>query len=194
MCRESEPAAPRGVEGDDDGGGWSEERTAVPLIYHDTSGRLHLQKQSHPPLIDVGIIELSPRFPCFSSSLIQTPVIVSYFALTPFTTKDVLTCIYVNILPDGCQRDREAPRRPGLTTGLSGLINLRSRASRRPRWVRAAAAPSRPLTLTRSSLWRQQNVHLMKARAIAGNSILAINRLKPKEAQPPPPPSPNQYS
>lgn len=147
MCGGSEPAAPRGVEGDDDGGGWSEERTAVPLIYRDTSGRLHLQKQSHPPLIDVGIIELSPPFPCFSSSLIGTPVILSYFALTPFTTKDVPTCIYVNILPDGCQRDGEAPRRPGLTTGLSGLINLGSRASRRrPPGVGAAAAPSRPLS------------------------------------------------
>lgn len=40
--RESEPAAPRGVEGEDDGGGWSEERTAEPLIYPNTSVRLHL--------------------------------------------------------------------------------------------------------------------------------------------------------
>lgn len=76
------------------------------------SARLHLHNQSRPPLIDVWVIELSPWFPCFSSSLIRTPVIVLYFTLTPFTTKDILTRIYVNILPDCCHGDGEARLRP----------------------------------------------------------------------------------
>lgn len=187
MCGGSEPAAPRGVEGDDDGGGWSEERTAVPLIYRDTSGRLHLQKQSHPPLIDVGIIELSPRFPCFSSSLIWTPVILSYFALTPFATKDVPTCIYVNILPDGCQRDGEAPRRPGLTTGLSGLINLGSRASRAAPQGSARQLLHPDHSVTRSYVAATECA-LNESSHHWWSSILVINRLKPKEAHTPSPP------
>lgn len=85
----------------------SKKRTAGPSIYHNTSLQLHLQNQSHPPLIDVRIIELSLRFSCFSSSLLQTSGIVLYFTLTPFTTKDILMCIYVNILPDCCHGDRE---------------------------------------------------------------------------------------
>lgn len=86
----------------------SEKQTAGPSIYHTTSVQLHLQNQSHPLLIDVRIIELSLGFSCFSSSLLQTLVIVLYFTLTPFTTKDILMCIYVNILPDCCQGDRDA--------------------------------------------------------------------------------------
>lgn len=85
----------------------SEKRTAGPSIYHNTSLQLHLQNQSHPLLIDVRIIELSLGFSCFPSSLRLIVVIVLYFTLTPFTTKDILMCIYVNILPDCCQRDRE---------------------------------------------------------------------------------------
>lgn len=85
----------------------SEKETAGPLIYHNTSLQLHLHNQSHPLLIDVWIIELSPGFPCFSSSLLLTLGIVLYFTLSPFTTKDILTCMYVNILPDACQGDRE---------------------------------------------------------------------------------------
>lgn len=92
---------------DDDGGGLSEKRTTGPSIYYNTSLQLHLQNQSHPLLIDVRIIELSLGLSCFSSSLLQTLVIVFYFTLTPFTTKDILMGIYVNILPDCCQRDRE---------------------------------------------------------------------------------------
>lgn len=45
----------------------SEKQTAGPLIYHNTSLQLHLHNQSHPLLIDVWIIELSPGFSCFSS-------------------------------------------------------------------------------------------------------------------------------
>lgn len=85
----------------------SEQSTAGPSIYLNTRLQLHLQSQSHPPLIDVRIIELSLGFSCFSSSSFQTLGIVLYFTLTPFTTKDILMCIYVNILPDWCQGDRE---------------------------------------------------------------------------------------
>lgn len=88
---------------------WTSEKwTAGPSIYHSTSLQLHLHNQSHPLLIDVRIIELSLGFSCFSSSLPLTVVIVLYFPLTPFTTKDILMCIYVNILPDCCHRDRDA--------------------------------------------------------------------------------------
>lgn len=69
-----------------------------------------------PPLIDVLIIELSPGFSCFSSSSLLTALIVLYFTLTPFTTKDILMGIYVNILPDRCHRDRE------MLTPASGTI------------------------------------------------------------------------
>ncbi len=85
----------------------SEKRTAGPSIYHNTSLQLRLQNQSHPLLIDVRIIELSLRFSCFFFSLLHTLVIVLYSTLTPFTTKDILMCIYVNILPDCCQGDGE---------------------------------------------------------------------------------------
>lgn len=67
-----------------------------------------------PPLIDVLIIELSPGFSCFSSSSLLTALIVLYFTLT---TKDILMGIYVNILPDRCQRDREMLTRASGTIG-----------------------------------------------------------------------------
>lgn len=106
------------------GGGYDEiamgllgRRTTGPSIYHNTSLQLHLQNQSRPLLIDVWIIELSPGFSCFPSGLLQTLGIVLYFTLTPFTTKDILVCIYVNILPDCCQEDRE------ILTAALGLID-----------------------------------------------------------------------
>lgn len=105
VLRNREQAAPRGGGADDDGGGL-EKHTAGPSIDHNTSLQLHLQNQSHPLLIDVWIIELSLGFSCFSTSVFQTLVNVLYFTLIPFTTKDILMCIYVNILPECSQEDR----------------------------------------------------------------------------------------
>ena len=159
----------------------SEERTAESLIYPNTSAWLHLQNQSHPLLIDVWIIELSPWFPCSSSSLDQTLVIVFCFTWTPFTTKDILACVYVNIIPDCCQCDREAPRRPWLITGLSRLINLRSQAWHCPgrsAWQLVHPGSSQPPGL---SLPRQQDVactvQLKQYHSISANSVLAIDVL-----------------
>lgn len=90
-------------------------RTAGPSIDHNTSLRFHLQNQSPPLLIDVWIIELSLGFSCFSSSSLQTLGIVLYFTLMPFTTKDILVCIYVNVLTDCCLGDGETlSAAPGL--------------------------------------------------------------------------------
>lgn len=115
--KKQDASSSNGGGGDDDGVDLSEKRTAGPSIYHNTSLRLHLQNQSHPLPIDVRIIELSLGFSCFSSRLLQTLVIVLYFTLTPFTTKDILMCICVNILPDSCQGDRE------MLTPAPGMID-----------------------------------------------------------------------
>lgn len=144
-------------------GDLSPEWTAGPSIHRTTSLRLHLQKQSHPLLIDVWIIELSPGFSCFSRSSLRTAVIVLYFTLTPFTTKDILMCICVNILPgllSGRRRDADSRTGARQTTSLSWLINLRGRAACYPAGSAAvAAAPSRhhagsppaPLSISRRS-------------------------------------------
>lgn len=107
MLRNRKQAALRGVEVMMTAVDLFETRTAGPSIYHNTSLQVHLQNQSHPLLTDVRIIELSLGFSCFSSSLFQSLVIVLYFTLTPFITKNILMCIYVNILPDCCQGHTE---------------------------------------------------------------------------------------
>ena len=107
-----------GCGGDDDSGRLqSVRRTAGPSIHRNTSLLFHLQNQSPPPLIDVWIIELSLGFSCFSCSLLQTLGIVLYFTLTPFTTKDILVCIYVNVLTDCCRGDGE------IRSAAPGLID-----------------------------------------------------------------------
>lgn len=86
----------------------SEKRTTGASIERKTSLRLHLHNQSQPLLTDVRLIELSAGFSCFLSSLFHALGNVLYFTLTPFTAKDILMYIYVNIFffpPDCCQGD-----------------------------------------------------------------------------------------
>lgn len=75
----------------------SEKRTTGASIERQTSLRLHLHNQSQPLLTDVRLIELSAGFSCFLSSLFHALGNVLYFTLTPFTAKDILMYIYVNI-------------------------------------------------------------------------------------------------
>lgn len=75
----------------------SEKRTTGASIERKTSLRLHLHNQSQPLLTDVRLIELSAGFSCFLSSLFHALGNVLYFTLTPFTAKDILMYIYVNI-------------------------------------------------------------------------------------------------